>query len=75
MPIASKSKEPEPPFPQAVRVWQDGRVAAATILKRNEDGTLDLECELYAGRVLNLVGVHQRQEGGNGWEPIEEAGG
>lgn len=70
--------EPEPvaaePWPpRAVVVYQDQHNAPATIVKANDDRTLDLLADLYGiDRPMALFGVTRRQGSGNGWEPIEE---
>ena len=52
-------------------VYQDQHNAPATIIRANEDRTLDLRTDLYGlGRESVLFGVQRRQGTGNGWEPV-----
>lgn len=64
-----KNVEPWPP--RAVVVYQDRHNAPATIVRVNEDRTLDLRADLHGlGRETSLFGVARRQGSGNGWEPV-----
>jgi hypothetical protein len=65
-PVAVEDRAPPPP--RRIIVHQDEHSAPARILAEHEDGTLDLLCELWPGRVLTLHGVHKRVGHGNGWE-------
>lgn len=57
--------------PGAVVVYQDQHNAPATILRANDDHTLDLLADLHGlGREMTLYGVQRRQGSGNGWEPV-----
>lgn len=51
-------------------VYEGQHNAPATILKANDDRTLDLSADLHGlGHEMTLYGVQRRQGAGNGWEP------
>ncbi len=65
----TEATEPWPPTGPIV-VYQDQHNAPATILKANDDHTLDLLTDLHGlGHEMTLYGVQRRQGAGNGWEP------